>query len=120
MSYEITPLQGAMSIRGAHSTFDAKINTLLSTEKGYGSELYTAPADGTEVKQGDQWLHLTKAGSRVVDGWVAVVHKGIRYCNLTEIVDGTPPSAPDPVKRILKAVVTFERESGEIGTQELT
>ena len=82
MSYQITPIQGGMSVRNDHTTFGEKINTLLSTEKGFGAELWTAPADGMEVKAGDQWLHITKAGTRPLDGWVAVVHKGVRYCNL--------------------------------------
>ncbi len=119
MSYQITPIQGGMSVRRDHSTFEEKINTLLSTEKGFGTELWTAAADGLEVKKGDQWLHITKAGTRAVDGWVAVVHKGERYCNLLEVIDPTPNPDQDAVKQIISAVVTYETVGGEIKTQDM-
>jgi len=88
----MTTIYGDMRIREGHSTYapvmySAPANTVVS-----GDELWTAPADGDQVKAGDKWLRITYAG---YTGWMAYIHLGKPYCK--DFTDATPPPpTPDP------------------------
>jgi GH25 family lysozyme M1 (1,4-beta-N-acetylmuramidase) len=90
--YEITPnFTEGMKIRPLPNVNNTSIGSLAYGKTGKGDELWTAPADGTNVKKGDMWLKITEGGT--AQGWVAVVHMGKSYCALKEI---TPNPDPDP------------------------
>lgn len=73
----------------------------------------------TYAKSGDIWHHCIEANGNAIDGWVAEIHKGVRYLNVKAIGD-PPPPAPEP-----GVTITGVRYSGEVvfdysdGTQEV-
>jgi hypothetical protein len=108
MKYTITPLfTSGSKIRPDHNVFNTATSALAYGNSASGDELWIAPADGTEVKQGDQWLNIG------VNKWVAVIHKGVPLCKLTE--NETTPPPPTEEDEIVSAIVRFK--SGE--TKEL-
>jgi len=78
----------AMSVRKDHSVYAAKVYTQPAGVPMHGDVLWVAPADGDLVKAGDQWLQLTDSN------WVAIVHLGVRYCELTD----TQPVVDDEIE----------------------
>lgn len=63
-----------------------------------GDELFIAPTDivsggTTYQKAGDQWLHVRQIGSRLLDGWTAIIHLGVPQMDLTD--HGAPPDSDD-------------------------
>ena len=92
--YSMTPLNSGTRIRTDHSTFGSVITSVARGQLVVGDELWEATADGTEVKKGDKWLHVTSVdGVNLTDmGWMAYIHKGVPVCNnFKEISDPTPP-----------------------------
>lgn len=39
---------------------------------------------------GDKWAHIFEAGGILKDGWVAIIHNGVKYCDVEEVPTGTP------------------------------
>lgn len=77
-------------VRADHNTFATYWRNVNATDLLQGTELWTAPADGTEVKAGDTWLKVdTINGVPVTQvSWVAYVHKGTAICkDFKEIPD---------------------------------
>jgi hypothetical protein len=75
-----------------------------------GSELWEAPADGSEVKKGDKWLKVTVNG---FTGWIAYIHKGIAYCkDFKEITAPPPPVDPPVVTLFPKSFILTDPETG--------
>jgi lysozyme len=60
------------------------------------------------AKAGDIWHHCFEANGNPIDGWVAEVHKGVRYLNVKTIGE-PPPPAPEP-----GVTITGVRYSGEL------
>ena len=88
--FEMTTISSGTRIRTDHNTFAALVTSVGAGVVVRGDEVWTALSDGSEVKAGDKWLHVTEAG-RV--GWMAYIHKGNPICrDLIEI--GTPPNPP--------------------------
>ena len=97
MTYQMTTISTGTRIRADHSTFSLAIGSVGANVTVTGDEVWTAPADGAEVKAGDKWLHITG----VTPGWMAYIHKGVAICkNLVEV---TPPVEP-PVTEKRKAL----------------
>lgn len=113
MQYTATVINSGTRLREDHNTF-ADVLTSFASGAVVTGELWTAPADGNQVKAGDKWIHHGA-------GWVAVVHKGVAYCSgLKEVsaapVDNSPPAiyvipdsfvleAPDGTRTEFKKVV---------------
>lgn len=99
-TYSMTPIKSGTRLRTFHSVFDSVIIQDLSpADTLTGDEIWTAPADGVEVKKNDKWLHVThRNGVELVEkGWVAFVHKGVAICNNFKEVNSPPPAGTDPV-----------------------
>jgi hypothetical protein len=104
--YTMTPIANGTRLRTDHNTFATIIDVnpnligVQSFDQGTlleGTELWTAPADGNEVKKNDKWLYVVKANgvTLAVPGWTAYIHKGQPICNnFKEITDPTIPPAP--------------------------
>lgn len=96
MEYSMKTNDYGMRIRDQHTTFGTVLSTIQAAGSiMFGTELWTAPADGNEVRAGDQWLYVTKVnGVALPDaqrGWMAYIHKGVTYCNTFTEVSGTIP-----------------------------
>lgn len=97
--YSMTPISNGTRLRTDHSTFSSVITSYNRGQLIVGDEIWEAPADGSEVKKGDKWLHATSVdGVNLTDqGWMALIHKGYPICdNFKEIEDPAPPPAPPP------------------------
>ena len=94
-TYQMTPIDNGTRLRKDHNTFAAVITSYSKGQLVEGDDLWIAPADGNEVKKGDEWLHVTKVdGVSVPGGWMAQIHKGILICDNFKIV--TPDPTPTP------------------------
>jgi GH25 family lysozyme M1 (1,4-beta-N-acetylmuramidase) len=104
--YEVTPIfTDGMNIRPQSNVNNSPIGKLAYDKTGKGDELWTAPADGTNVKKGDQWLKITEGGS--AQGWVAITHMGKQYCTLKEVAPSPDPDPePQPVPEVAVTVDT--------------
>lgn len=97
--YSMTPLGNGTRLRTDHNTFASTITSYNRGQLIVGDEVWEAPADGTEVKRGDKWLHVISVdGVNLVDrGWMAYIHKGVAYCNNFQQLPDPEPD-PDPTK----------------------
>jgi len=96
--YSMTPINNGTRLRADHNVFATIITSYNRGQLIVGDEIWEAPADGSEVKRGDQWLHVTSVdGVNLTErGWMAYIHKGVAVCNnFTEIE--APPPPPTPV-----------------------
>ncbi len=90
--YQMTTLANGTRIRKNHTTFADVLTSVTAGVDVTGTELWTAPADGAEVRQGDQWLYVNYGG---ITGWMAYKHKGVPICKeLHEITDPPAPTFP--------------------------
>lgn len=97
-SYSMTPINNGTRMRTDHNVFASVITSYNRGQLVVGDEIWEAPADGSEVKKGDKWLHVTSVdGVNVTErGWMAYIHKGVPVCNnFTEVE--APPPPPTPV-----------------------
>jgi hypothetical protein len=117
MRYTITS-GFAMSLRSGHTVSAGKIGTLEQGKSAKGDELWIAAQTTSSAQAGDKWLHVKDLNGQAVDGWIAVIHLGKVYCNLVDN-GGAPQPSNDSVKRVIKAVITYETEGGEIKTKEV-
>jgi hypothetical protein len=107
-----------MSLRADHTTSAAKIGTLDMGAAAKGDDLWIAAQTTSLAKAGDKWLHVKEMAGKPVDGWMAIIHLGKEYCAVQDSGVIVPP-ANDGVKRIIKAVVTYETVDGKIVTKEV-
>lgn len=103
-TYEAIVINNGTRLRTGHDVFStvidvdstlANVQSFNANDKLQGDEVWEAPADGSEVKKGDKWLHVTKRNGNPIPvmGWTAITHKGVAVCkNLVEV--GTPPEPP--------------------------
>jgi len=90
----MTTISSNTRIRQDHNTSAAILTSVNANVTVTGTEKWTAPADGVEVKAGDVWVKVSYNG---VTGWMAHVHKGQPICNNFKEVETTPPVDPAPV-----------------------
>jgi GH25 family lysozyme M1 (1,4-beta-N-acetylmuramidase) len=111
-NYELISANYDMSLRTDHLITAARIETILRGVKMRADALWTATSDGTNVKAGDQWAHVTSAGGVNKSGWVAVKHLGVVYCVMTEIAPPPPATTlPDlPVSITLGDDVIYAKQ----------
>ena len=108
-TYSMTPIQNGTRLRTDHNVFAAVIDVdpiaanIQSFNSGdvlVGDDLWEAPADGSEVKKGDKWVHVTHRNGVALKtvGWTAYIHKALPVCNNFKEVTVTPPPVdPAPV-----------------------
>jgi len=98
MPYTMKPLNSGTRMRKGHDVFAGVIiGDFGPADTLEGSEIWTAPADGVEVRKGDKWLLVTKRNGVTLSesGWTAYIHKGVPICgSFTEIGVEPPPPAP--------------------------
>ncbi len=91
--YKMTTIDSkGTRIRQDHNTSAAVLTSVNANVTVTGTEKWTAPADGVEVKAGDVWVKVSYNG---VTGWMAYIHKGQPICK--NLVETTPPVDPAPV-----------------------
>jgi hypothetical protein len=96
-TYSMTPISNGTAFRDGHSTVGTIVKLRVSANVVVlGDAVWTAPADGNEVKKGDTWLHVIAIDGAAVDGWMAIVHKGYPICDNFKEVVSTPPPVVDP------------------------
>ena len=99
--YEMTTIYNGTRIRKDHTTFADVIASVNANVTLSGDVLWTAPADGLEVKAGDKWLYVTY---RSFTGWVVLIHKGVQMCkDFKEIGESVLPIETFPEYFILEA-----------------
>jgi GH25 family lysozyme M1 (1,4-beta-N-acetylmuramidase) len=94
--YEATNLYPNMSLRAGHDTGAAFIKSFPTGTKWYGDVIWIATEDkwlgSVQInKVGDVWLQVSNVGGAPYVGWVAIIHLGKDWCNLT---DNNPPQPP--------------------------
>lgn len=117
-NYTMKPINTGTRLRSDHNTFAGVITSYGVTALIQGDELWIAPADGNEVKNGDKWLHVTHVNDvPVAQGWMAYIHKGVPICkDFQDLTGGTPPSPPPATERKIVALVAYYNDGS---TQKL-
>jgi hypothetical protein len=94
--YSMTPINNGTRLRSDHNTFSSVITSYNRGQLIVGDEIWEATADGSEVRRGDKWLHVTSVdGVNLTDrGWMAYIHKGVAVCNNFQEIPDPPPPAP--------------------------
>lgn len=94
--YSMTPISSGTRMRSDHNTFASVVASFGRGQLIVGDEIWEAPADGTEVKKGDKWLHVTSVdGVNVTErGWMAYIHKGVPICDNFKVIETPPPPTP--------------------------
>lgn len=124
--HQATIIGNGTRLRDTHSTFGNVIASYGANQVVRGNLLWTAPADGNEVKKGDVWIFVTHVDGKELTskGWMAVTHKGVPICkDLKEVdVPTDPPVKPSlPVVAVLvdmypegkRVVITSEFDMGD-------
>ncbi|KAA0256722.1 MAG: hypothetical protein DPW18_20690 [Chloroflexi bacterium] len=94
--YSMTPINNGTRLRTDHNVFAAVITSYNRGQLIVGDEVWEAPADGSEVKKGDKWLHVTSVdGVNLTErGWMAYIHKGVPVCSNFKEIETPPPPGP--------------------------
>jgi len=79
-----------MNLRPSHNTSNSPIGTIAYGVPANVLEVWTSTTNTTLNNIGDIWARLSDKPE-----WVAVIHKGIKYGELTES-GGTDPIPPTP------------------------
>ena len=104
--YQMTTISGGTRIRSDHNVYAGVLTSVGQNITVSGSEIWTASADGNNVKAGDRWLKITYAG---VTGWMALTHMGIAICKDFKFANPIPipiPKPPEKMKIVSLTVVT--------------
>ena len=117
--YNISPIANGTRLRADHNTFADVIASYNAGVTLSGDDIWTAPADGPEVKAGDQWLHVTNLGGSPLQtpGWTAIVHKGVPFSTRLPDTPETPP-IPHPKIEINNSYINY-RSNGIEMTQRM-
>ncbi len=116
--YEAINSGDGMALRPDHHTDNAAIERFPAGTKWHGDTLFVATEpkySGSILIQavGDQWLEVTDVnGNTGKRGWLAIIHKGVRYCSLTETNPSPASTILDmPIMMILGDDVTYEKQT---------
>lgn len=93
---KIIPLQSNTRLRPTHSTAFQYISLYNPSDDIAADTIWTAAENDPETKQktGDQWAHVISARGDQIEGWMAIIHNGIRI-SLVETDETMPPPIPD-------------------------
>ena len=86
--FQMTTIYNGTRIRTEHSTYTKVLGSVNAGIALEGDELWTAPADGSYVKKGDQWLHVTYGN---LAGWMAYTYLGQPICKDLKTTPDVPP-----------------------------
>lgn len=121
ISYSMTPKGSGTRLRKDHTTFASVITSYGISTLVQGDTIWTAPADGNEVKKGDIWLHVTHVNDAPLaqeeQGWMAYIHKGVPICKDFKDLTGTTPPPPTPATE--RKIVTLVAYYDDGTTQKL-
>lgn len=94
--YSMKVVSNGTRIRTDHNTYSTVVSSQPAGVLMTGSEIWTAPADGNEVKKGDIWMYVTHVNGVALStkGWMAYTHKGVPICSDLKEIPVTPPSEP--------------------------
>ena len=93
-TYSMVTISGNTRIRQDHNVYAAVLATVANANVTvFGDELWTAPANGSEVIAGDKWVKVSHNG---VIGWMAYIHKGVPICK-NFVTTETPPVPSEPI-----------------------
>jgi hypothetical protein len=83
MEYKMTTIADGTRLRMEHDTFSSYLETFRAKETLTGDQMWVAPADGEQVKKGDEWMHVTHRNGVPLSakGWTARKHKGLLICD---------------------------------------
>lgn len=99
--YSATPINNGTRIREGHDVWSPVIKSIDRGVVVEGTEVWEAPANGSEVVKGDKWLLVTSVGGVPVTDprphHIAIVHKGLPICNNFKEIVVVPPPNPDEV-----------------------
>lgn len=101
--YSMTTISSGTRIRADHNVYANVISSVGANIKVSGDSIWTAPADGANVRAGDIWMHLP-------NGWMAYKHLGLPICKdlVYPSTDPTPEPPPVPVEdEIVSGVLTY-------------
>ena len=121
MTYEMKPLQAGTRMRVDHSTYTTVILSDLSQlDTLRGDVLWEAPADGSYVKKGDKWLHVTHRNGVALPkpGWTAYIYLGGDVCGSFNEVTDTHP-VPTTYPKLIGATIILQYDDGKEVTEEL-
>jgi len=108
--YNFVSTTNQMSLRNGPSIQDEKIQSYAPGTIFAGDFLQFYPVPARDAFIGDFWLHVTEVAGVAVDGWVAVVHQGVKYGDVT-VVNGNPTKIfPD----VITAKIDDETQDYEI------
>lgn len=111
INYTMTPIGTGTRLRTDHTTFATVITSYGIAAIVQGDDLWIAPADGSEVKKGDKWLHVTHVNDvpLPVSGWMAYIHKGVPICkDFKDLTSGSPPIPPATDRKIISLVAYYD------------
>jgi GH25 family lysozyme M1 (1,4-beta-N-acetylmuramidase) len=123
--YSITPTSAdGLKVRKDHYRIESPIpNRIGSLSVGrfaFGNEKWEAPADGTNYKRGDTWLHALSVDGVALEGWIAEIHNGARVGRIDVIGDEDPETPPQEegaavsINVSMNPIIPGEDVTGEI------
>lgn len=116
INYSMTPIGNGTRLRKDHTTFAVVITSYNKGDLVQGDEIWVASAEGKEVWKNDKWLHVTHVNNAPLEeqGWMALIHKGIKICdNFTDLTGGTPPPPPTE-KKLVKIIAVWDDQTEEV------
>ncbi len=95
-TYQMTTITSGTRLRKDHTTFADVVTSVNAGITVQGSEMWEAPADGSEVRKGDKWMLVFSVdGIRLSEpNWMAYIHKGAPICRDFRTVEESPEEPP--------------------------
>jgi hypothetical protein len=94
--YSMKTKTSGTRVRSNHDVYSGVISSHNAGLVVIGDDVWTALADGAEVRKGDKWLLVSSVDGvpLQVRGWMAIIHKGVEICSNFQEVLNVPPPAP--------------------------
>lgn len=117
--YDVISTIYNMTLRSDHNTGAVGSDYIPKNTVMKADEIWTAPIDlwktinGVQVKinsAGDKWAHVVSVNGVAKTAWTAVVHNGLKYCDVTVASEPSPTPIPMPIPvedEIVSGVLTY-------------
>lgn len=102
--YSMTPIENGTRLRTDHNTFASVIASYNRGQVVVGDEVWEALLDGEQVMKGDKWLRVTSVDGKPVNGWMAYIHKGMRFAISSRLLN--QPLPRNSLKRLCLFILT--------------